>query len=279
MSTRDHARAPLLVLTATLGQSRWLEHTVRSVGHAAGLAAAHVLIAPARESAALRRRFPQCWIIDEPVDACGLYAALNQGLRATAQWDWRWMTFLADDDLLLPAFQQLYRAADARTHTGEAAVWHGEVAVIDADGRRLCRVPYARSSRDIAALVAAGYSPFNQQGMLYSRAAVERTGEFAASMRVCADAAHWLSALERGATFHRVPVSAAAFRVRAGQISGDVSTHRGEFGGLREQARRIHGAQPLWPAVLRFRMFNAALYLERVRNVGLTSGFGLLKTT
>jgi hypothetical protein len=274
-----HERAPLLVVTATLGVSPWLEATVRSVAEAAGLAAAHVLIAPERRTAELRERFPACCVLRESPDARSLYGALNEALRACAPWGWRWMTIVADDDLLLPGFRRLYRQAEQVVPANCAALWHGEVEMIDAGGRFLCRVPYVRRTEDVAALVAAGYSPFNHQSVLYSRRAVELAGPFVSGLRVCADAAHWLRAIELGADVHHLPLAAAAFRVRAGQISGDIAVHQREFAALRPQALRMHGPRPLWPAVLRFRVANLGVYLERIRRVGFSSGYDLLKTT
>lgn len=268
--------AELLVITATLGASPWLEETVQSVQACAGEVSIHLLVAPETEVAGLQRRFPHCRVLPDQGPEGGLYGALNQGLQAAFSWNWRWMTFIADDDGFLPGFRELFRSFKAAHPSDKPAVWQGQVVMVDEQGRKICRIPYTRRQGDIAALVSAGYSPFNQQSMIYSRSALEQAGRFIPGMSVCADAAHWLSALERGAEFHTAPVPAAYFRIHSGQLSGQVSRHREEFQSLSAKARKIHGSRPVWPAVMRFRLQNLPLYWERFLRVGPVSGFGLL---
>jgi hypothetical protein len=267
----------LLVITATLGQSPWLDAGVQSVRDFAGPGHTHLLCAPRDRCVYLQDRYPHC--VAAPDNAArGLYAALNVALDATRSWPWRWLTWLADDDLLRPGFAKVRAAAEAGADgTTSAAVWRGIVEMIREDGRRLCRVPHARRSSDVAALVAAGISPFNQQSLLYSRRAAEAAGPFPADFRICGDAAHWLTAWEKGAVFHHCDVVAAAFRVRAGQLSGAIEQHVAEFARLRQRAGARLAAGPSWPAVLRFRMQNLWFYAERILRGNGVTGFGLLR--
>jgi hypothetical protein len=114
--------------------------------------------------------------------------------------------------------------------------------------------------------------------MLAPRAWVEAQGPLREDLRICADVDFWLRAAAEGARFCCSPEVVATFRLRAGQISGDVSRHRAEFKQVVESVVPVRRSAPrrLF-ANLRFRLGNALVYARRVGRCGFKSGFSLLE--
>src|SRR5665213_2849662 len=119
-----------LVVTPTLGESRWLDETVASVA-ALSVAHLHVLVCPSAARADLEKRFPQAQVVTEL--GGGMYASINAGMAAVREWDA--VTYINDDDLLLPGFADLVGRL-ARAGAVES-IAYGRVKLIDERGRRI----------------------------------------------------------------------------------------------------------------------------------------------
>ncbi len=272
------AARPLLVVTPTLGRSPWLDRTVASVAVHAGPHAQHILVAPAEVLDDLRRRYPQCPLVADTV-ARGVYPALNLGLANAPDPRWSWFTWLNDDDEFAPGFTP--HLARALAHDGRKfnAPWcYGPVRLRNGDDADLGGLAVARFPSDIMPLVQSGINPLNQQGLLVPRAWVDRLSPLREDLRICADLDFWLRAVVTGARFRCSSEVVAVFRLRAGQISGDVSQHRAEFAKV-SQALTLVPCSPLrrLAARVRFRIGNAGVYAGRFRRSGWKGGYALLR--
>lgn len=264
----------ILVVTPTLGDSSYLDATVRSVREQP-FPITHVLAVPAPRVAELQARYPHARVVPDAGRAGAIYGALNAGLdQAPADWDW--FTYINDDDLLQPGFA----AAATRLFAapGATAVCYGDVELIDDAGRRLGLITVAPDPRWIPALLQEGISPLMQQGMLFRRDCVERLRRFDLQYRLCADLDFWLRALAAGESFHYHPAVVAQFRLRRGQLSGNTAQTERE----QEHIVRRHLAQPVPPwhrrlARLRYRLHNLPRYVERFRTRGIHTSYTLLQ--
>lgn len=263
-----------LIVTPTLGASRFLDETVRSVA-ALRLPIRHLLVAPAAQVGALRARYPATFATADRGPRHGLYGALNAALDAASE-DWTWFSYINDDDALLPGLEWVARRHE-RLARPEPVVY-GDVALIDETSRRISRVTVEPRPARIPALLKSGISPLTQQGMLFHRAVVKRLGGFDPGYRLCADLDFWLRAYVSGARFRYYPRAVAAFRLRGGQLSGDTASTR------REQAKIVarHLPQPVGPfarvvARLGYRMENLPRYLARWRSRGWRTSYELLE--
>ncbi|HEY5552841.1 MAG TPA: glycosyltransferase, partial [Opitutaceae bacterium] len=229
----------ILVVTATLGHSRWLGQTVASIARvrAAGLAIRHRIAAPAEVVDRLRARFPGCEIVES--QAKGVYGAVAE---AAGSFDgWKWMAWLNDDDCWQPGFEQVARAASAPGDPACGVIYGGVRYVSDA-GVDLGPLPSAPEGAVVGAL-ASGRVPFSQQGMLVSRVAWEKAGGFDARWPLAADHDLWCRIAALGFTFKKVSVVAATFRLRPGQLSSG----RGAVAEELAQIRATHEATPAPP--------------------------------
>jgi hypothetical protein len=257
--------ALLLVVTPTLGASRFLRDTMASVA-AIGCPLIHVLACPAERVASLQMENPQCRVVPDAGREAAIYGALNAALAAIPA-GWEWFTYINDDDALGPDFGDTMRRHLARA-TPEP-VTYGDVRVIDEEGRTIGLMTNERSPRFVPAVLRAGISPLNQQGMLFSREVLASLGGFDTRYRICADLDLWARAMAEGCRFRYYRAEVGRFRIRRGQISGDVAATRRE---QEEIAGRAFPRAGSWTrrsfARWRYRMLNLPRYLARGRSVG-----------
>jgi glycosyltransferase involved in cell wall biosynthesis len=269
-------KAPrILVVTPTLGDSRFLDETVASVA-AQSADILHVMAVPAPKVAELQARFPAVRVCRDAGREGGIYGALNAGLE-TARGDWDWFTYINDDDALRPGFSAMLAREIAALEVADVA--YGDVELVDESGRHISRITIERNPAWIPALLQQGISPLMQQGMLFRRSVVERLGRFDTRYRLCADLDFWLRAYASGARFRAHRLRVAQFRLRAGQLSGDTAATE------REQTTIVarHLSQPLSPfrqqlARWRYRWCNLPRYVARMRTRGFRSSYEVLQT-
>ncbi len=253
----------ILVVTPTLGTSRWLDQTVESVRRLSLPGLRHVLVAPAAVLAALTERYPAVQVVPEP--GGGMYAAINAGLAAFD--DWQAFTYINDDDLLLPAFAQVVRQAQA----GGERIVYGGVRLIDTAGRRIGAIPISPWPSFNRLLYAQRMEPVYQHGTVVTRAVVDRLGGFDTTLHFCGD-----SEFLARSCVNQVPFvcatsrPVAAFRLRAGQATKNLpvmlNEHRILYAKHRLPAEKITWAhRRAWFA---FRTANVSVYLERIARHG-----------
>lgn len=263
----------LLVVTPTLGISPYLDETVRGVT-SLKIPFLHVLSCPRPKVAELQARYPHATVLADAGKEAGLYGAINIALHAEGL-DWQWFTYINDDDELAPDFSRVAQEHFARKDP--EAVVYGNVRVIDESGGTIHFLTTERSPSFIPALLRAGISPLNQQGMLFRRDIVAELGEFNTKYRICADLDFWARALAAGHCFRYYPTEVGRFRIRRGQISGDVGlTSREQDEIACRLFPQAGGAFRRFVAKWRYRAYNFPRYLGRSRTVGWVSSNSLL---
>jgi GT2 family glycosyltransferase len=258
----------LLVVTPTLGKSRWLVETMASVA-ALPIEHVHVLVAPPSAVPGIAARFPRARVIAENAERSGMYAAINTGVAAGG--DWHALTYINDDDLLLPELATVWqKMPDLR----EPWIGYGGVRLIDEQGRRIGRVPVCPFPRWNRRLYEQGIEALYQHGTLISRTAWEKAGGFDASLRLCGDSEFFARAARLGiAMACATRRDVAAFRLRSEQLSKNDEAMRTERAivwrkyGLEATARTWRHVLARWI----FRSANIAVYGERVRRHGWVS--------
>ena len=243
----------LLVITPTLGTSRFLEETCASVS-AISIPHRHLLVCPRGEMERLKHRFSTCEVaVDGGVEG-GLYGALNAGLQAAGE-DWEWFTTINDDDRLGCDFS---RCAEAHFNAGdERSAGFGDVRLLDEVGRNLGTMSVERDARQWVSLLDAGISPVSQQGMLFSRRVANDLSGYEPRWRLCGDQDFWLRALRADVTFRYYAGEMGCFRIRRGQLSGDLRGVRDEMAAItREHFPQVTPLPVRAVAWWRFRLRN-----------------------
>lgn len=262
----------ILVITPTLGNSRWLAETVASVAPWARKGT-HVLVAPAAAVVQLAARFPQTMVVAEP--GGGMYAAINTGLAAIPDWDA--FTYINDDDVLLPGFNSVTAALAVRP--GQPLFAYGRVRLINSTGRRLGAIPVSPWTRFNRELYAQRLEPVYQHGALVSRSAWERHGGFDATLRVCGDSEYLARLCVKGVEAVCVGGEVAAFRLRPGQLTKNRPAVLEERARVDQKLSLLATSLTLrhhW-ARLVFRAANLPVYAERIARHGFVSFDELLE--
>ena len=252
----------LRIVTATRGESPFWPQAAASVAQSVPAAEHVVVCRESRLPEVIKERPVICGVAEK---TSGLYAALNQGLRDPAG-DWDAFTWLNDDDLLLaPGFASLVAELERQPAID---ILYGGVDLINGRGEPIGALPVARRGGDLAALLRRGIVPLAQPGTVIRRSCFERLGGFDESYWLAGDLDFFVRALAAGARFGFVPAQVAAFRLSAGQLS------KQRAGMETETARAL---QPLGNgrrkpgALLRFRLGNLGVYLDRLRRHGWVS--------
>jgi hypothetical protein len=223
--------------------------------------------------APLQHRFPRALVVEDAGKEGAIYGALNAALQ-TAPKEWRWFTYINDDDVLAPHFGKMFEQHLACPNP--EPVTYGDVRLIDEHGATISFLTTERSPRYIPAVLHAGISPLNQQGMLFRRDVVDALVGFDTKYRLCADLDFWARALAAGFPFRYYPLEVGHFRIRRGQLSGNVALTRREQDEIVARTfPSTNGFQQLL-AKWRYRLCNAPRYLARSRTVGWTTSERLL---
>lgn len=256
----------LLIVTPTLGNSPWLPDTVRSV---AAHGASQILVAPKGQVALLAARFPRVQVVGEP-EGGGMYAAINSAVEA-AGLEWDAVSYLNDDDLLLPGFARVWAAVERAP--GGAKIVYGRVRLIDAQGMRLGAIPVSPSGAINRALYAARLEPVYQQGTVFTREAWDLVGGCDSRLRFCGDSDLLARACLAGIPFERVGGEVAAFRLRPGQLTKNRPAMSAERTLVDDRLGLLSGVgkRELRRARRWFRWANAWVYAERVARHGWVS--------
>lgn len=269
MAAADH----LLVVTPTLGDSEFLDGSIKAVRDLA-LRTTHVISCPAGKVTELSQRFPHCVVVRDAGREGAIYGALNAALEQAPK-GWDWFTYINDDDELTPGFAQM--ATQHFQRPVPEPVTYGDVRVIAEDGAPISRITTEQTPRYFAPLLQQGISPLNQQGMLFRADVVRELEGFDTRYRLCADLDFWLRAYAAGHAFRYYPLEVGKFRIREGQLSGNVELT------VREQQDVVTRAVPApssallrkW-ALWRYRLLNLPRYLERSRVAGWSTSNALL---
>lgn len=225
--------------------------------------------------AELRTRFPYCRVVADAGPEGGIYGALNTALKSAADDHWSWFTYINDDDALGSRFSDaLSQQLCARN---PEPVVYGNVRLIDEGSSSFGWATTEPDPARLAHMLHQNISPLSQQGMLFSREAVQKLVQFDLRYELCADLDFWVRALQAGLPFRFFPHEVGKFRIRRGQLSSDVAKTRREFQDIVSRHLRRRPSPPvLWAAQVRYRFVNLPRYFERIRNRGFRTSEALL---
>lgn len=249
----------LLVVTPTLGRSPWLKETIASVRENAPKAS-HLLVAPEPVVANLRAKFPGTTVATDPGD--GMYAAINSGAAVADDWDA--ITYINDDDLLLPPFADLASIALRGNSPLSPLLVYGQVRLIDAQTKSIGRIPVSPFPEINRLLYAQRLEPVYQHGTILTRAAWAQLGGFDPTFRLCGDSELFARACFQGIPVRHVRKVVAAFRLHGKQLT------KSRF-AMREERQRVDEKLHLLPPKTSWKHLLAAL-LFRLANIPVYSG-------
>jgi hypothetical protein len=250
----------LRIVTATRGECPYWRETVLSVA-AAAPGVEHVVVCPEAKishvAAAGLEQLPVGLIVPGP------FSQLNEAIRVPGDWDA--FTWINDDDLLVaPGFSQVVETV---ARNPDVDIAYGRVDLLNSRGIRIGALPVAHRGDDFGALFARGIIPFAQPGTVIRRKVFERLGGLEESYRAAGDMDFFVRAVVAGMKFTFVDAHVASFRLIAGQLS-----KKPEGAAEKKRALRpLTDGRSTLAALVRFRLANWRVYLERIRRHGWVS--------
>ncbi|MGV8095622.1 MAG: glycosyltransferase [Mangrovibacterium sp.] len=249
-----------LVVTATLGNRPTLDRTIDSVRRIGGNRVKHVIVAPANVCGTIRERYPHLTVLREPVNCKGIYEALNFGLKAFAK-DFKYLTYINDDDFWYPEFQSLFQAMDHK----HVDIVYGRVNFVNADGHVIGEQASSPRYRDFGNLLYKEVVLFTQQATLTRSTLFLKLGGFDENFKLISDTKFWLDALHAKAKFRYVNKICAAYTMQKGQLSANKALQREEHEQL-VLMNEIANPFQVMLDVLFFRLWNVRIYFRRYKN-------------
>ncbi len=260
-----------LVVTATLGDRPTLSRTIDSVRRIGGNRVKHVIVAPAAACRMIREKYPHLTVLQEPTHSRGIYSALNFGLKTFAR-EYKYLTYINDDDFWYPEFQVLFQAMDEK----DTDVVYGRVNFLDAEGHVIGEQTSSPRYKDFGNLLYQEVILFTQQATLTRSELFLRLGGFDESFKLIADTKFWLEAIQAKAKFRYINKICAAYTMHDGQLSANKKLQREEHEQL-VLLNEIANPFKVMFDVLLFRLWNLRIYLKRLKNKLSRSRINYLK--
>ena len=249
------------IITPTLGNSPFFSETLDSIHLLTNFV--HAIVCPPVHIQTLKTIAQNSIFVPE-TKATGMYGALNQAIDSLKEYDWDYLTYINDDDILRIGFEESLSFARKR----QADLVYGDVAVIrhgDTINKHL--FPIMPVAIGIPRLLARGIVGVQQPGSLYSRRLITNLKGFDDSFRYSADLDIVIRALDKKYKVFYSGAQVAGFRIRAGQLSQANSAMTLE---RKRIIGRISKSKWDWAYQFLFRTFNSPRYFRRWKN-GLRS--------
>jgi hypothetical protein len=209
----------LLIVTPTLGRSRFLDQTVYTVSKLP-VPHRHVLVAPADVIPNLHQRFPNVICLPEPPLTNNLYSAINYATSSLS--GWTHLTYINDDDLLCPEATKHWRSINASSKE-DMQLWYGKVQLINENGDYLCHYAVNKIKCLHKLVLNGGKLPFTQQGLIVTHKVHAAMGPFDTSFHYAADMVYIAKAIQGRCKLTYTGEDVAVFRLRRGQLSSDLA--------------------------------------------------------
>lgn len=245
----------ILVVTPTLGNRKSLLKTVDSVRAFGEGRVDHILVAPNKNLGMVRSIIGDDIHVEaEPEGSRGIYPALNYVFEKFGH-DYKYLTFINDDDYWLPNYVSLINAAD-----GKVGLVYGKVNYLV--GEKVLPMSCSPRFPDFIPLLFGGIILFTQQAAIVRSDLYFRLGGFDETFKLAADTLFWakLSLLEVSYVYVAKPC--AMYEIQSGQLSSDRQTSMQEHERLSASLIRPSKMR-ICLAKLFFRMTNLSTYVVR----------------
>ena len=223
------------------------------------LAVAVVCPKKAEDSRKLAKRFG-AGIIDDPVNARGISAAVNEGMTALQPWH-KYLAWMGDDDLLEP--RTLAKSVAALDANPDAVASFGYCNYIDTAGKTLFT---SRAGKLAPWLMTWGPDLVPLPGALFRMSAVEKVGAFDQSLKFAMDLDMFLRLRKQGSfiNMQRVVGSFRWHPTSTTVANRAASLAESEFVKRRYISPSLRAVAPFWEYPVRFATHLAARRVNKL---------------
>lgn len=245
----------ILVITATRGKRQTLGETIRSVREIGSDRVRHIIIAPKTVLQNIARQYPDTECVAEPDDANGIYSVLNYGFRTYGK-DYRFLTFLNDDDTWLPEYRKLI---DTITNDDTLALVYGNTRYVNKYGVKIGTQTCSNQFDKFVPLLHSGIILLTQQAVIMKSDLFFSIGGFDESYKLVADTKLWAQLSMKSISYKYINEECATYRIQEGQLSSDHTLQKEEHARL---LKELGDTSSIF-STLTFRIRNISTYIKR----------------
>lgn len=247
----------ILVITATLGDRESLNKTIQSVKEIGGKRVKHVIVAPVSAISQIKKKYGEIECLAELEGKKGIYAALNQGFRTYGK-QYKYLTFINDDDYWLPNFKLLL---DAIKNENRELVY-GKIVYVNNKGKYIKKQACTNQFFSFLSLLHSNIVLFTQQSTLITSELYFRVGGFSEKFKLVSDTKFWIDASLLRVKYKYFNVECAVYSIQKGQLSSNKEIQQKETSDLLKLYPKINQWKQIIDKAI-FRVCNLNVYIER----------------
>jgi glycosyltransferase involved in cell wall biosynthesis len=227
--------ADLGIIIPTMGIGEFLEESLVSVFKVGEqLDAVVVIVRPKKEGEIKLPRFNGRIHFVDDLEQAGLYPAINTGMRFLEEnYEWKYFTYLNDDDILLPGFTFMMR--NILRPQSIVDIGYGRCEFIVDRSEVTGAFTYENKPKRITSLFLANIVGIQQPGTVASKRMWKSCGPFDSSLKLCADMKFYFNVCDTSETFLVSRNIVSRFRIRKCQLSSDRKTVEAENNIIRDE--------------------------------------------
>lgn len=248
----------ILVLTATLGERDSLSRTIESVRSIAGNRVRHIVVCPDSKIDLIKTKYGKIECLAEPKGKKGIYAALNHGFNTYGK-EYKYLTFINDDDYWLPDFAKIIEAI---TRDESLDLVYGYTRYVNENNIMIGRQSCYPKFEAFSTLLSHNIIMLTQQATLMKSSLFFCVGGFDESYKLVADTKFWAMASLKRAKYRYINKECAAYMIQQGQLSSDHHTQSREHARIFEELDIRKNSY--YFTYLLFRLYNLPLYIKRL---------------
>ena len=246
----------ILVITATLGDRDTLQRTVDSVRSIGGNDVKHIIIAPKEKIPIIRDKYDNITCIPEPEGKNGIYPALNYAFQTYGR-DYRYLTFINDDDYWLPNFRRLINVI----LSGDTIdLVYGRTAYINQNDIKIGSQTSSGRLHSFISLLQKGIALFTQQATIIKSDLYFQIGGFDEHYKLVADSKFWAQVSLLKIKLKYLNCECPAYMFQDAHLSTDRETQKKEHERLLKEFENVKARKV---DLFFFRMANIQIYIKR----------------
>ncbi len=254
-------KANILVITATLGTRDTLKRTIESVRNIGGEYVKHIIVAPQTRIPKLQEEYPDLVFLAEPEGKKGIYPAINHGFNTYGH-DYKYLTFINDDDYWLPDFKFLIKETQKDK---DIDFVYGKVNfILENKDKQVKEMACSKQFKDFIPLLHHNIVLFTQQATLIRSELFFSLGGFSEDYKLVSDTLFWGKLSLLNINFKYIPKPCAAYTIQEGQLSSDNSLQSNEMRGIIYSELPIPHTTRIFKSFLKYRINNICIYIKRI---------------
>ena len=249
----------ILVITATLGTRNTLKKTIESVKNIGGEYVKHIIVAPQSIIPKLQKEYNDLEYLAEPEGKKGIYPAINHGFNTYGH-NYKYLTFINDDDYWLPDFKLLIEEAQK-----DIDFVYGRVNfIIENKERQIKKMTCSKQFKDFIPLLHHNIVLFTQQATLIKSELFFKLGGFSEKYKLVSDTLFWGKLSLLNINFKYISKPCAAYTIQEGQLSSDNSLQSKEMKAITYSELPIPHTLKIFTSFIKYRINNLPIYIKRI---------------